>query len=225
MVNKLGPRSIPGPVPISFFLDVPSNARAVFSTLNGQRPSRPAPKRASPYCVRSDDDYTIHQRALSLLKSHPSVAYSVTKPLIVWEDLYEYFDAYDLWIESPGVLFQVIGKIARINLARDKEIDLYATEWVYTNSTRLAVLRQGQDVISSIFTKEDEEFFDMDVLTLHEKDLLAKSLNMKYHILNQTIDSLHVPKHKRQQQWGEGDYRTNRHSCHYKVPEGMCCMA
>jgi hypothetical protein len=211
MINKLNLRPIPGPVPDTFFRDVPPNARAVFSTLDGQRLPRPAPNRNSHFCVRSDDDDTIHQRALSLLRSYPSIACSVTDPLVVWEDLYDYFDAYDLWMESPGVLFQVIGQIARINLARNNEIDFYATEWINTNTARLAVLLQGQDVMSAIFTKADEQFFDVATLTPYEKTLLARTLNRKCESSYPAIDSLQKCQQKKQRQVGGGDYRLKRY--------------
>jgi hypothetical protein len=214
MINKLSLRPIPGPVPDAFFRNVSPNARAVFSTLDGQRPPRPAPNRNSHFCVRSDDDDTIHKRALSLLRSYPSIACSLTNPLVVWEDLYEYFDAYDLWMESPGVLFQVIGQIVRINLARNKEIDLYATEWVNANTARLTLLLQGQDVISTIFTKADEQFFDMAALTPYEKALLARTLNQKCEFSYPTTDSPQQCQQKKQRQVDGGDYPLEEYSQH-----------
>jgi hypothetical protein len=145
----------------------------------------------------------------------------VANPLVVWEDLYEYFDAYDLWMESPGVLFQVMAHIARINLARDKEIAFYATEWVNANTAKLTTLPQGHDVMNSVFSKEDERFFDVAALTPYEKVLLARTLNQRVESLKPTVESLQASQQDRQRQGDGRVYRSKKYP-HHHLMLGMC---
>lgn len=84
---------IPGPIPPLFFVDVPVDAAAVFSTNKGTRPHRPLPCPVPVHSVRRGGEEDVQSKAWYLLKTQPAIAEAILTPPTTWRDLYHYFDA------------------------------------------------------------------------------------------------------------------------------------
>ncbi|KAK3990306.1 hypothetical protein QBC44DRAFT_394588, partial [Cladorrhinum sp. PSN332] len=109
-------RSVPQPR-MSFYFGMPHNAPCVFSLdeqVKAPRVISPmgAPKRP----VVAWDNTQIEREAYLLRTRLPEEAKKVVRPS-AWEDLYSYFDAYDLWLSGAWNLWCVIDLLGEQNEA------------------------------------------------------------------------------------------------------------
>lgn len=170
---------IPGPLPPTFFTDIPPGSAAIFSTLLGTSPFRPLPNPVPIHAIRSGSEDDIRDKSYDLFKRYLTIAESIVTPPTTWQDLYHYFDATDLWTEGAGFLFHVIGYIVTVNVTKLNFLESFARDWALSNETRLANMVPGQDMLSSLQTPEDQAWFDYDNLTPHDKEILNSIL--KWH--------------------------------------------
>ncbi|KAK4232254.1 hypothetical protein QBC38DRAFT_90796 [Podospora fimiseda] len=110
-------RSVPQPK-MAFYLGMPRKARCVFS-LNDQvktprffGPLGPPKRPAIAW-----DNTKIEEEACSLRNRYPDEANKVRRPN-AWEDLYTYYDPYDLWFKGAWNLWCVIDFLGEQNQAR-----------------------------------------------------------------------------------------------------------
>jgi hypothetical protein len=170
---------IPGPLPPTFFTDIPPGSAAIFSTLLGTRPFRPLPNPVPIHAIRSGSGNDIRDKSYDLFKRYLGIAESIVTPPAAWQDLYRYFDATDLWTEGPGFLFHVLGYIVKVNATKLNFLESFAREWAFSNEARLANIDPRQDMLSSLRTLDDQAWFDYDNLTSHDKEILNSIL--KWH--------------------------------------------
>lgn len=163
---------IPGPLPPSFFTDIPRGSPAIFSTLLGTKPFRPIPHPVPVHAIRSGSENDIRDKSCSLFKRYPTIAESIMTPPTAWPDLYHYFDATDLWMEGAGFLFHVLGYIVKVNVTKLNFLENFAREWAFLNETRLANMVPRQDMLNSLQTPDDHAWFGYGNMTSHEKEIL-----------------------------------------------------
>src|SRR5450432_3034164 len=125
------------------------------------------------------------------MKEHPEVAESVMIPPKAWKDLYNYFDAVDLWKEGPGFLFHVLGFIQKVNLTRFNCVQRYVRDWVSRNEERIANIPATQDLLSYLTTDEDHAWFDFDNLTMGERGAVRSALMCHRDGLQRRQESFH----------------------------------
>jgi hypothetical protein len=170
---------IPGPLPPTFFTDIPPGSAAIFSTVLGSRPFRPLPNPVPVHAIRSGSGNDIQEKSYDLFKRYLTIAESVVTPPTTWQDLYHYFDATDLWTEGAGFLFHVLGYIVTVNVTKLNFLESFAIEWAFSNEARLTNIVPRQDMLSSLQTPDDQACFDYDNLTPHDKEILNSIL--KWH--------------------------------------------
>lgn len=109
-VEKVVQKYIEDNLPIGFYTNPPATARAIFSTSNGQREFRTMthilPRRKLNLWSRNE----IQQACNSLRKSNWEAMRCMTQPLC-WDDLWHYFDAYDLYFQGAINLWNVINHL------------------------------------------------------------------------------------------------------------------
>ena len=191
---------IPGPLPHTFFTETPPKPLAVFSTHLSTRPFRNLPKPVPPHVIRSADHDDVSRKAWSLLHTYPEVAESIFTPPAAWLDLYHYFDAMDLWTEGAGFLFHVLGFIVRVNWTRFNCLRVYADQWALTHEMRLIDMPKLQpDLLSSIFSAEDDAWFDVGSLTPYQKNALSVVLNSHRDVLRAKHSLLRIGRQRNAQ--------------------------
>ncbi|TRX88932.1 hypothetical protein FHL15_010160 [Xylaria flabelliformis] len=99
-----------GEPPVEFFIEVPKNSTAVFSTLFATRPFRlvenPTREREGHYWWAAE----IQRVCDELRRNLPDVCKRIETPRSYW-DLYKYFDAYDIYYRGAQNLWNVINTL------------------------------------------------------------------------------------------------------------------
>lgn len=200
--------------PLAFF-NVPARRPSTFSTKFGAIPKRQLPLPPSPAIVRSDINAEIRRKATSLREEFPEIVRGISKPPTSWYDLYDYFDAVDLWYEGAPFLFYVLNHISNENVILNRELEEskhaeirnWAKLWVDANVKRVLSIPSAQDLIS-IFDKSEQE--SIEGLEKHQLILLRNALNVyrkeyehllapveevRMQALQQSIQQMHQPDH------------------------------
>ncbi|KXJ93746.1 hypothetical protein Micbo1qcDRAFT_172649 [Microdochium bolleyi] len=101
--------------PVRFFKDVPAGARAVFSTENGKRPLRPV---ASPDIKRNCYAWPADQIAwlCNNIRTNFPAESKYLQPVRSYCDLYNYWDAYDIYHYGAQNLNNVVNRMRHENL-------------------------------------------------------------------------------------------------------------
>ncbi|RDL40990.1 uncharacterized protein BP5553_00969 [Venustampulla echinocandica] len=169
-------------MPMNFY-QVPFSSQAIFSTLNGLLPKRTLEKSLPPPIVRSNFNSDVIQKAEILREKFPTIARSMTTPT-KWEDLYQFFDGYDLYADGAVFCFYVISEISRKNqyLAASfaNEIFKYAAEWISYHKEQVLRSPPAQDLID-LFLPEELE--GLDTMTRDEIQSLGVALEQHRRIL------------------------------------------
>jgi hypothetical protein len=150
-------------MPLRFY-DLPDSALALFSTRNSTRPKRAL---KAPYPVRTIRDtphVDISQRESLLRLDFPTIVRSVVAPK-KWEDVWQYFDAYDLWIDGPQFCFYVLAHMAKTNALYHtqftNEIEHWAVNWVYYNKQKVLTYPPKADLVVLFEAEEAESLLSM----------------------------------------------------------------
>jgi len=137
--------------------EIPHNAPALISTNNGANPLRKLLAPRPLQVIRSNTEHDIKQMAVELRRQFPVIIRKVKKPTD-WVDLYEYFDAVDIWIHDAAFLFYVLHHLGSENEQLDKEyekeyekvelaaIEEYVAEWIVGNKDLLLARPIPQDL-------------------------------------------------------------------------------
>jgi hypothetical protein len=168
-------------VNFKLYRNIPSDALARFSTHNQTRPKRPLVEPLPARIVRSDVGAEISRVANLVRQRLPPDIVRQIQVAENWDDLYDYFDAVDLWVETPVFLFYVINLIAaenqgeRYRQAQVQRAPLQATPvvaiprvsreyihdfaagWVEANFERIANAPFQMNLLN-FFTPADEQF-------------------------------------------------------------------
>lgn len=145
-------------VPADFFTQpVPKGSRAIFSTINGNKPMRtmvkPNPTSRHPVWEPS--------KILNFcngIRSRFSPQCKYLQPLQAWSDLYQYFDAYDIQLHGAWNLWNVIHRIISENQhlleglkqSTIPEFDAWVIELIQDEDRRNRLRAWNPDVQSDI---------------------------------------------------------------------------
>ncbi|KAJ1336054.1 hypothetical protein MN608_02802 [Microdochium nivale] len=161
--------------PLGFFKTVPAGARAVFSTENGKRPLRPLPTLDN----QRRNCYAWPAEQIAWLCNHirtefPSES-KYLQPVISYCDLFNYWDAYDIYHYGAQNLNNVINRIRDENLtylpalAQDSrpEFEQWIDNLLHTDqqfSSRLMGWSEqnSPDIISTLGSKHNAEYKDLE---------------------------------------------------------------
>ncbi|KAF4634338.1 hypothetical protein G7Y89_g3772 [Cudoniella acicularis] len=169
------------------FYQVPPYAAAVFSTKNGTRPKRILEEPYPLLIARSNLEKEVTDKAEILREQFPTVVRSIVQPK-KWEDLYQFFDGYDLWVESPSFCFYVIDVIARKNrmLATQftQEINAYAAQWVEYHRETVLSTPPSTDLLTLF---QGEEKNGLQIMTDGEIQALRVALDQQRRSLNEAM--------------------------------------
>lgn len=172
-----------------------STAPATFSTKCGTRAKRPLPTPPPVPILRSNISEAVSARAEALETEFPKFIRSVDPPRS-WEDLYRYFDAYDLYLEGVDFCFHVITQIGKRNVylsaLYEKEISDYAREWVSYH--RDEVVRNPEvGNLTRLFSTAELE--GLETLTnFHMHSLVNKLDFFRRHLMAQFINPQATPR-------------------------------
>ncbi|KAL7923445.1 hypothetical protein ACQKWADRAFT_320099 [Trichoderma austrokoningii] len=153
-------------LPIGFYTNIPPKAAAVISTSNGSRPFRKLdyiqPQRRLHLWSKDE----IQAICNSLRKRHWNVLKNMQQPYC-WDDLWTYFDAYDLYHNGCLNLWNVINTLwdenNLISVDVKREIALHighwADEWLKEeeNQNKLTQWKESQGSIYRILNDKDHE--------------------------------------------------------------------
>ncbi|KAM7205354.1 hypothetical protein V8F33_001185 [Rhypophila sp. PSN 637] len=142
---------------MGFYTKMPDDAKCIFSLGNKRAMKHILPRRA----VGLWGQEKIQAQADTIRASHPNEAKSVVAPT-KWEDLWEYFDAHDLYFAGAWNLRRVIELLAEENAITNYDPDMFdaITDWAYTwlalaqNRQKLSRWDKRIDILS-IFNAED----------------------------------------------------------------------
>ncbi|RDW92549.1 hypothetical protein BP5796_01943 [Coleophoma crateriformis] len=107
--------------PLHLF-SLPHPAEAIFSTKCGKIPKKHLPNHLPAQIVHSDLDGAIVRKA-NALRDEFTVEVQHVKAPVLFEEIYKYFDGYDLWTEGVIFLYHVLDYIERENVQLDKEFE------------------------------------------------------------------------------------------------------
>jgi hypothetical protein len=130
----------------------------------GQRQKRGLPDILPTVVMRSCMEADVQKRCQQLREEFPAIVRAIKRPK-GWSDLYAYFDAYDLYTETPLFCFHVITHIAQENegyaQAFVQEIKSYAREWITSNSELVLNNNPKADLISMVRANEPDSLNDL----------------------------------------------------------------
>ncbi|KAG9239496.1 hypothetical protein BJ875DRAFT_538715 [Amylocarpus encephaloides] len=162
-------------MPMSFF-DIPDSAPAHFSTHRGQLEKRVLPLPLPVSLVRSNILHDVKWKVQHIRDEYPTIASSITEPA-KWEDLYQYFDGFDLYVQGASFCYYVVQTLGQQNRCNKaiiaREIDLWAAEWINFHSEQVLNGPPNADLIE-MFTMD--EHAGLETMTLEEIKLMFVGL-------------------------------------------------
>ncbi|KAH8121233.1 hypothetical protein LI328DRAFT_172040 [Trichoderma asperelloides] len=153
-------------LPIGFYTNIPPKATAIISTSNGSRPFRKLDQIIPQRRIHLWSKDEIQAICNSLRKLHWDELKNMQQPYC-WDDLWAYFDAYDLYHNGCLNLWNVINtiwdenKLISIDVRREiaAHIGHWADEWLKLEKNRDKLLqwKESQGSIYRILDDEDHE--------------------------------------------------------------------
>lgn len=126
--NEIPVNYIEDNLPLGFYTNPPDGANAIFSTGSGKRPFRHMyhilPRRKLHLWSKTE----IQQNCNSIRKVHWQAMRGMTEPLC-WDDLWQYFDAFDLYHQGAINLWNIINHLyAENNIIFNDVMKIWAVE-------------------------------------------------------------------------------------------------
>ncbi|KAK2597317.1 hypothetical protein QQS21_006091 [Conoideocrella luteorostrata] len=149
-------------LPIGFYTNPPLNAPAVFSTINGKREFRKMTHILPQRRIHLWDKDEIQRNCNSIRKSFWSHMKGMVQPYC-WEDLWRYYDAYDLYNYGAMNLWNLINHLYHENVIiyTDMErecanhIGQWADEWMSDSENQRKLREWTGSSIVFILSKQD----------------------------------------------------------------------
>ncbi|KAK3372004.1 hypothetical protein B0H63DRAFT_550387 [Podospora didyma] len=135
---------------VNLYTNIPEDAKCTFSLTAQVHTKRSMKHILPPRNIVIWSKEKIQQFASSIRQSHPGAANKVVKPQI-WEDLYEYFDAADLWNQGAWNLWEVIMYLA----AQNDKLAYLVVEMAANDDGKLEIL--GDWVYKWLTHKENRD--------------------------------------------------------------------
>ncbi|KAM3555527.1 hypothetical protein MY1884_005553 [Beauveria asiatica] len=151
-------------LPLGFYTKPPVDAKAIFSTGSGQRPFRHMhhilPRRKLHLWSKNE----IQQNCNSIRKVHWDAMQGMTEPLC-WDDLWQYFDAFDLYHQGAINLWNIINhlyaenKIISTDVMKTWALELgrWADQWLQVrgNADKLKSWGKERGSVVQILNEQD----------------------------------------------------------------------
>ncbi|KAM3456341.1 hypothetical protein NHJ6243_008210 [Beauveria neobassiana] len=152
-------------LPLGFYTKPPVDAKAIFSTSSGQRPFRHMhhilPRRMKLHLWSKNE---IQENCNSIRKAHWDAMQGMTEPLC-WDDLWQYFDAFDLYHHGAINLWNIINhlyaenKIIYIDVMKTWALELgrWADQWLQVggNADKLKSWSNEKGSVIQILNEQD----------------------------------------------------------------------
>jgi hypothetical protein len=143
-------KTVPAPM-VSFYTNIPENARCIFS-INQRNPGRRRMNHVLP--PRSITQWSaeqIEEKVDNIRTNYPADVKHV-RPPHSWDDLYQYFDAYDLWFMGAWNLWSVIHRLAQKTDDERKIACDWAQSWLTwdANREKLSTWTPHSDILTQM---------------------------------------------------------------------------
>ncbi|KAI9716764.1 MAG: hypothetical protein M1812_005104 [Candelaria pacifica] len=133
---------------------------ALFSTNLGEFAPRAAIGPLPPVILHSNIQEDKVRFASALRQKYPTQCGAIL-PTFALED---YFDAYDIHLQTPVYLALVLQEILAQNIARATTIHNFAIDWSHANREKIATLGPDTSDLQDVFSAGDQEHFGADFL-------------------------------------------------------------
>ena len=132
--------------------------KAIFSTNCNRIPKREAKPGEASIIMRSDPLADVDALVESLQEQFPQVCKNITAPI---QNIYEYFDHYDVQLHGTGIVHSVLNKIAESNATRGMRILSFTEYWKNAHSRRFYNINEHT---RELFTEEEFKEYGKDFL-------------------------------------------------------------
>ncbi|KAI9873799.1 MAG: Protein phosphatase PP2A regulatory subunit B [Pleopsidium flavum] len=146
-------------VDFSYLATTVNQGKAIFSTKFAEFAPRTAVEPLPPIILRYNPRVDVPAFKDTLRRRFPLQCHTVTAPI---DNLYEYFDHYDLHIQGAEFIYAVLVKIALENSTRAKQILDFAGRWKTENFEKFHILNV---LTSDLFTEEQKQSHDEEFLS------------------------------------------------------------
>ncbi|QPG96261.1 hypothetical protein C2857_003681 [Epichloe festucae Fl1] len=184
-------------LPIGFYTNPPPNAPAAFSTAQGERKFRKMSHILPRRRIHLWDKDQLQAACNSTRKTYWALMKNMTKPYC-WDDLWTYYDAFDLYHYGALNLWNLINQLYDENVliydGMEREcanhIGQWADEWIglEKNQRRLREWT-GEKESSIVFILSDEDRKSMGDIPDDMIPLLASALKARRHLLLTGVDN------------------------------------
>ncbi len=149
---------MPVTVDLSYLAKTINNGPAIFSTRFGKDPPRIAVEPFPPVILRFNPYVDVPMFVSNLRRVYPLQCKAVKAPI---DNLYQYFDHYDLYVQNADFIQVVLQQIALENKLKTIEVLKFVGKWKFENLERFNNL---SSFTLDLFTEQDKRSFDKDFL-------------------------------------------------------------
>ncbi len=135
-------------------------APALFSTNLGEFAPRPASEPLPPVILHSNIQEDKVRFASALREKYP-IQCGAIPPAFVLED---YFDAYDIHLQTPVYLALVLQELLAQNIIRASKVHDFAVKWFHANQNKLASFGSDLGDPQDVFSAQEHEQFGAEFL-------------------------------------------------------------
>lgn len=170
-----------GPLKDEFWVQIPKDAPAVFSTRGGKRARRfhhPREPRSDSFIVRSCDEAAFLEMIEFLWRELPDECEKVTIPRS-FHDLHQYFDPVDLWSYTAGFLGDIVEAIATQNIEKKAILTEGVEEWLDIPEIYEQMIKIPVGKMMFLLTPENREYLGYDGFRPSEKKLFLSIVNQR----------------------------------------------
>ncbi|MCJ1393676.1 hypothetical protein MMC18_006552 [Xylographa bjoerkii] len=147
---------------LNFLAEQLHQGRAILSTNRGKYPPRRAQPRSTPVILRSDCEADLVSMIAELRVKFPQECKKITLPV---NNIYEYFDHYDVNIQGSAFIVRLLDQIAKENEKNTKTAQDFATRWMGSHSEGFPDIDLDNE---DLFSTEEKEHYNYNFL----KDVL-----------------------------------------------------
>ncbi|KAM0279647.1 hypothetical protein ACHAQH_004448 [Verticillium albo-atrum] len=200
-------------LPMTFYTEAPEDLKAMFSTKNGQHQSRRLEHVLARRELKLWDAEKIQNTANSIRKKFWASMRDMPEPR-AWADLYDYFDAHDIYYEGALNLWNLICQLwqENQNLLTDLyrtmacEISIWADEWLENPEHKEALLAwDAEETIDILNILSGDEMKDIRDVNDVDLVLVRATLTHCRNRLKEVVSTQpkHYPGNSLKNNWGE----------------------
>ncbi|OAA72096.1 hypothetical protein ISF_01169 [Cordyceps fumosorosea ARSEF 2679] len=201
-IDEVPVKYIEDNLPLGFYTNPPVGAKAIFSTSNGQRAFRPMhhilPRRRLHLWSKNE----IQENCNSIRRLHWEAMRGMTEPNC-WDDLWKYFDAFDLYSHGAINLWNIINhlyaenRIIKADVSKNSALELgrWSQQWlqVKDNAEKLKRWDISKCSVLKLFDAADRD--SLGCLSDADVSILANALSCRRgHLLSPTRTETTEPR-------------------------------